>query len=129
MLPSSGDLSYLHLHKQPEAVATALYEGVTVLRPILSASVRAHALLSYAPTNRLLAWLRRRDRLKFGIPFMLLGLAYWMATILLAAWIQSGAPAALNLLVLLTFWNGAKFIAFGGSSPRTWCIGDRVIPR
>ncbi|WOQ69838.1 sulfate permease [Microbacterium limosum] len=83
-----------------------------MLRPILSASVRVHALLSYAPTNRLLAWLRRRDRLKFGIPFMLLGLAYWMATILLAAWIQSGAPAALNLLVLLTFWNSAKFITF-----------------
>ena len=91
-LPPSGDFSYLHLHKQSEAATTARYEGVTMFKRIVLASVLIHDLLRYAPTNVVLAWLRRRDRLKFGIPFMLLGAAYWTTTMLRAAEIQSGAP-------------------------------------
>lgn len=84
-----------------------------MFRPIFAASVRAHSLLSRTPTNRLLTWLRQRHRLKLGVPFMLLGLAYWAVAVLVALWIQAGASSWLNLLVLLAFWNGAKFIVFG----------------
>lgn len=84
-----------------------------MFRPIFAASVRTHSLLSRAPTNRLLAWLRQRDRLRLGVPFMLLGTTYWAVAVLVALWIQAGASSWLNLLVLLAFWNGAKFIVFG----------------
>ena len=54
-------------------------------------ALRLRDLLRHAPTNRLLAWLRRRDRLRFGIPFMLLGAGYLLAAAL-SLWIRDGGP-------------------------------------
>ncbi len=40
------------------------------------AAARIYVLLQqYAPTNLLVAWLRRRENLTWGVPFMLLGAA------------------------------------------------------
>ena len=76
-------------------------------------AVRIHAVLQYAPTNLLLNWLRQRPHLRWGAPFMLLGVAYLAAGLGLHRWITAGAPDWLYLLVILALWNGLKFLAFG----------------
>jgi len=78
-----------------------------------AAAVRIHAILQRAPTNVLLNWLRLRAHLKWGAPFMLLGIAYLAAGLGLRLWIEAGGPGSLNLLVILAFWNGLKFLVFG----------------
>ena len=75
-----------------------------------------HTLLRYAPTNLLLGGLRTRCGLKWGVPFMLLGAAYFLAAAMLTSWLHDSGPGWLNLLVLLGIWNGIKFIAFGPAS-------------
>ena len=84
-----------------------------MFRLTLLLTYRLHPLLQRAPTNRLLTWLRRRDRLRFGVPFMLLGVGYLLAAAALSVWIRGGGPEWLHLLVLLGVWNGFKFLAFG----------------
>lgn len=76
-------------------------------------SVRIRSLLSYAPTNLLIAWIDGRRRYEIGAWIILLWPAYWTVTILLGLWVRDGAPGWLNLLVLLTFWNGIKFGGYG----------------
>jgi hypothetical protein len=77
----------------------------------LAASLRT--LLQYTPTNLLLSRLRSQHGLKWGVPFMFLGAAYFLAAAMLTNWLHAGGPGWLNLLVLLGIWNGIKFIAFG----------------
>ena len=76
-------------------------------------AIALRALLQYAPTNRLLRRLRSRDGLKWGAPFMLLGMAYLLAAAILAHLLNDGGPGWLNLLVILGIGNGLKFIIFG----------------
>jgi hypothetical protein len=76
-------------------------------------AIALRALLRYAPTNRLLSWLRSRGGLKWGTPFMLVGVTYLLAAALLTQWLHDGGPGWLNLLVILSLWNGIKFIGFG----------------
>ena len=76
-------------------------------------AIALHAFLQYAPTNLLLCRLRSRHGLKWGVPFMVLGAAYFFAAAMLATWLHDGGPMWLTLLVLLGIWNGLKFVVFG----------------
>lgn len=77
-------------------------------------SIRTHALLQrYAPTNRLLNRLRTREGLRWGVPAMLLGVAYMAAAVGCAALVQNGWTEWLYLPFVLFFYNGLKFLIFG----------------
>ena len=76
-------------------------------------AIALHAFLQYAPTNLLLSWLRSRHGLKWGVPFTVLGAAYFLAAAMLTSWLHDGGPGWLNPLVLLGIWNGLKFVVFG----------------
>jgi hypothetical protein len=76
-------------------------------------AIGLRTLLHYAPTNVLLRWLRSRNGLKWGVPFMLLGAAYLLASVALTIFIRDGGAGWLNVLVLLCVWDGVKFVAFG----------------
>jgi hypothetical protein len=75
-------------------------------------AIALHTFLQYAPTNLLLSRLRSRHGLKWGVPFMVLGAAYFFAAAMLSTWLHAGGPIWLNLLVLLGIWNGLKFVVF-----------------
>ena len=70
-------------------------------------------LRRYMPTNILIDAVRTRRGLKWGIPAMLLAVPYFLIAITLANHIQSGGPGWLNLIVLLTIWNGIKMLWLG----------------
>lgn len=73
-----------------------------------------HAFLrEYAPTNRLVARLRTRRGLKWGVPAMLIGVAYMYAAAICTGILDRGGPGWLNLLALAFFWNGLKFLLIG----------------
>ena len=72
-----------------------------------------HTFLQYAPANLLLCRLRSRRGMKWGVPFMFLGAAYFLAAAMLTNWLHGGGPGWLHLLVLLGIWNGLKFVVFG----------------
>jgi hypothetical protein len=76
-------------------------------------AIGLRTLLHYAPTNILLRWLRTRNGLKWGVPFMTLGAAYLLASVALGALIRNGGAGWLNVLVLLCMWDGVKLAAFG----------------
>jgi hypothetical protein len=76
-------------------------------------AVGLRTLLHYAPTNSLLRWLRSRNGLKWGVPFMMLGAAYLLASVALGVVIRDGGAGWMNVLVLLCMWDGVKLVAFG----------------
>jgi hypothetical protein len=76
-------------------------------------------ILHYAPTNILLRWLRSRNGLKWGAPFMMLGAAYLLASVALGDLIRNGGAGWLNVLVLPCIWDGDKLVAFGPLSVLT----------
>lgn len=77
-------------------------------------SVRTHDLLQRrAPTNILINRLRQRDGLRWGVPAMLIGVAYLAAAAGLRALIEAGWTEWLYLPFLLCAWNGIKLILFG----------------
>ena len=79
-----------------------------------AAATRIHALLQrYAPSNRLLTWLRRRNNLKWGVPFMLLGIAYLLLAVTMTTWARNGGPSWANLVFLAAFLRALKFLLFG----------------
>ncbi len=81
---------------------------------LFDACARVYYLIQdYAPSNRLLAWLRRRENLKWGVPFMLLGVAYLLLAATMTTWAQRGGPAWAHLAFLWGFRNAMKFLAFG----------------
>lgn len=84
-----------------------------MFRLIWAASVRAHIIFSYAPTNLLIAATRTRRGLCWGIPAMLLAVPYWFVASWCITTIDSGGPGWLNLLVLLAIWNMLKLIVNG----------------
>lgn len=87
-----------------------------MFRSIWAASVRAHTILSYAPTNLLLAATRTRRGLRWGIPAMLLAIPYLLAAHWCVTTIEAGGPGWLNLLVLLCAWNSIKLTLNGPAS-------------
>ena len=70
-------------------------------------------LARWAPTNRLLAAIRTPKGLKWGVPAMGLGAAYFLTAAALSSAIRAGGPAWLNALILLAVWNGFKFTWIG----------------
>jgi len=82
-------------------------------RLIWAASVRAHAILRYAPTNLLIAAIRTRRGLRWGLPAMLLTVPYWFVASWCVTTIENGGPRWLNALVLLAAWNMMKFVLMG----------------
>lgn len=76
-------------------------------------AARILSVLRYAPSNLLLTWLRRRDRLKWGVLAMPVGAAELVVTFLLIEAVRGGGPGWLNLFVLVTFFSGVMSLAFG----------------
>lgn len=84
-----------------------------MFRLIWAASVRTHTILSYAPTNLLIAATRTRRSLRWGIPAMLVAVPYGFVASWCITTIDSGGSGWLNLLVLLATWNMLKLIVNG----------------
>ena len=97
-----------------------------MFRLIWAASVRIHSILSYAPTNLLIAAARTRRGLRWGIPAMLLAIPYLLAAYWCVTTIEAGGPGWLNLVVLLCAWNSIKLILNG---PSTVILLIRAIQR
>lgn len=95
-----------------------------MFRLIWAASIRTHAILSYAPTNLLIAATGTGRGQRWGIPAMLLAVPYWFVASWCITTIDSGGPGWLNLLVLLAAWNMLKLIVNGPITAlllfRTW---------
>ena len=79
---------------------------------VLSARIR-HFLRRYMPTNILLAALRTRRGLKWGVPAMLIAIPYLVAAVGCAALLERGGGGWLNIFVLLFVWNALKFVIAG----------------
>ncbi|WP_369062245.1 sulfate permease [Kocuria rhizophila] len=84
-----------------------------MFRLIWAASVRTRDILSYAPTNVLVAATRTRRGLRWGIPAMLLAVPYLLAAHWWVTTIEAGGPGWLNLVVLLCGWNSIKLTLNG----------------
>lgn len=96
-----------------------------MFRPIWAASIRAHRLLRWAPTNLLLDRIRTRRGLKWGLPAMLIAAPYLLAATTFEQILHEGGPGWLNLLVILFAWDALKFLWIGPVS-LTWMIRDRL---
>lgn len=84
-----------------------------MFRLIWAASVRTRDILSYAPTNLVIAATRTRRSLRWGIPAMLVAIPYLLAAHWCVATIEAGGPGWLNLVVLLCAWNTIKLTLNG----------------
>jgi hypothetical protein len=84
-----------------------------MFRLIWTASVRIHNVLSYAPTNLLLAAIHTRRGLKWGVPAMLLAVPYGAVVSLCGTAVENGGPGWLNLVLLLAAWDMLKFVIMG----------------
>lgn len=84
-----------------------------MLTLLIRATMSLYAITRFAPTNLLLGWLRTRRGLKWGLPFMSLGVLYLAGAATCATLITNGGPGWLNILVILGIWNGLRFIWFG----------------
>ncbi|WP_342664646.1 sulfate permease [Jonesia quinghaiensis] len=65
------------------------------------------------PTNILLDAIRTPRGLKWGVPAMLLAIPYFLIAAILVQVINDGGPTWLNVLVLLSIWNGLKMLWIG----------------
>ena len=85
-----------------------------MFRLIWTLSVRTRDYLHrYMPSNRLLAAIRTRRGLKWGIPAMLVALPYILIASICSSSAADGGPGWLHLIVLWTCWNALKFIIMG----------------
>ena len=83
----------------------------------LSAAIRRH-LCAYMPSNIAIALLRSRRGPKWALPVAVLVVpAYGFIAAMVSAGIDRGAPAWLNVLVLLFSWNAMKFASIAVLSP------------
>lgn len=79
---------------------------------ILSIYVRAF-MQRCMPTNIVLARLRRRQGLKWGVPAMLVAVPYLIVAIWCADLVDQGGSGWINLIILICLWNAMKFIVIG----------------
>ncbi|MBC9943185.1 sulfate permease [Leucobacter sp. cx-328] len=70
-------------------------------------------LQRYAPTNRLIWFLRRRENLRYGVLAMLFSVPYLLIARGALALIGVGAPEWLYLVFILCIWNAIKFLVWG----------------
>lgn len=82
---------------------------------ILSTYVRAF-MRRCMPTNVILALIRRRQGLKWGVPAMALAVPYLLVAFWCANLTAAGGPGWVNIITLLALWNMLKFIAIGPTS-------------
>ncbi|GAB2563725.1 sulfate permease [Leucobacter ruminantium] len=81
----------------------------------------------YLPGNLLIAWLRSRKGVKFGVPAMLLAFPYWWFGMWIESLIQNGAlPGAFYLIVAACAFTMAKLFLMGPISlvlliKTRWC--------
>jgi len=86
-----------------------------MFRLIWTLSVRTRDYLHrYMPSNRLLAAIRTRRGLKWGLPAMLVALPYFLIAYACSAAVADGGPGWLHLIVLWACWNALKFIGPSG---------------
>ncbi|AQP51371.1 sulfate permease [Tessaracoccus flavescens] len=85
-----------------------------MVRLIWTLSVRTRDYLHrYMPSSRLLAAVRTRRGLKWGIPAMLVALPYILIASICSGSAADGGPDWLHLIVLWACWNALKFIIMG----------------
>ncbi len=88
-----------------------------MFRLIWTLSVRARDFLHrYMPSNRLLAAIRTRRGLKWGLPAMLVAIPYFLVAAVCFDLAADGGPGWLHLVVLWGCWNALKFIVMGPNS-------------
>lgn len=89
-----------------------------MFRSIWMLSIHTRRLFQqYMPSNRLLAAMRTRRGLKWGVPAMLVGILYLAVATVCTILIDRGAPEWLHLVVLWGIWNAFKFVLNGPASP------------
>lgn len=75
----------------------------------LSAAIRGY-LRFYMPTNRAVDWLRTPRGVKWAIPVALAATPAYLGAMAVCAQLALRPGLGwINVLVLLTFWNGMKF--------------------
>ena len=85
-----------------------------MFRFVWTLSVRTRDFLNrYMPSNRLLAAIRTRRGLKWGLPAMLLAAPYVLVATICSSLVADGGPDWLHLVVLCGCWNALKFIVMG----------------
>lgn len=85
-----------------------------MFRFIWMLSVRTRDFLHrYMPSNRILAAIRTRRGLKWGLPAMLVASPYILAATICSSLVTDGGPGWLHLVVLWGCWNALKFILIG----------------
>ncbi len=85
-----------------------------LIRTLWTLSVRTRSFLRrWMPTNILLDRLRTRRGLKWGVPAMGLGIAYFLVAAASITLIYGGWSPWLYLVFALSLWNALKFLLFG----------------
>lgn len=85
-----------------------------MFRLIWTLSVRTRDFLHhFMPSNRLLAAIRTRRGLKWGLPAMLVAAPYIVLAAICSSLVADGGPGWLHLVVLWGCWNALKFIPVG----------------
>ncbi|MGP6172202.1 sulfate permease [Microbacterium sp. A204] len=85
-----------------------------MIRSIWILSIYVRALMQRCmPTNILLALIRRRQGLKWGVPAMFVAVPYLMVANWCSTLVGQGGPGWLNLIILICLWNAMKFVVMG----------------
>jgi len=85
-----------------------------LIRTLWTLSVRTRTFLRrWMPTNVLLDRLRTRRGLKWGVPAMVLGVAYFLAAAVTVTLINGDWSPWLYIVFALCVWNALKFVFFG----------------
>ena len=85
-----------------------------MIRLLMIASIHIRDFMRrYMPSNILLDLVRTRRGLKWGVPAMGLGIAYFLAAAVSVTLINGGWSPWLYIVFALCLWNALKFLLFG----------------
>ena len=85
-----------------------------MIRVLMTASIHIRDFMRrYMPSNILLDLVRTRRGLKWGVPAMGLGIAYFLAAAVSVTLINGGWSPWLYIVFALCLWNALKFLLFG----------------
>jgi len=85
-----------------------------MLRIVFAAVASAFSLLTrFAPGPRLIARIRQRDGLKWGVPAMPVAVPYYLAAGICQRFIEDGASIWLSVLMLWCLVMGTAFVVLG----------------
>ena len=85
-----------------------------MIRSIWILSIYVRSFMQHCmPTNIVIAFIRRRRGLKWGVPAMLLAVPYTLAAVWCSGLLDHGGPGWLHLVTLICLWNAMKFIVMG----------------